>query len=345
MYIAIVIGLGALGLAIILFSIFKEIVQFSAVAFNEGFYLSEVRILWLCSKQARIKEPHALFVSISAMNAVIATLIENSRASTIAEIPRIQMVLTKLYDYRTKLELAHANKCGLAHTRYLTIGQKIRVVLKGRGVFTSSILNNGRELTVRVPSIDGRTPIVANAWVDKTITVYLWRKGDASYVFDTRVTEAGYFNGIAAIHLAPTANLLRTQKRMTIRRKCKIPAELFFIPADRDIDYEHAATEGGYRCLLEDISEKGALVRVAGKGLKRSHIRLQFFIGNEMILMFGIVRAVEYNRMWHQSRLHFECVHVDTAMRNTVLSFVYKVLPQDAQEAYEAFGDDEDDFE
>ena len=101
--------------------------------------------------------------------------------------------------------------------------------------------------------------------------------------------------------------------------------------------------EPGYKVVLEDISEDGAMIRVGGKGVINAQIKLQFKINDILILMYGVVRAVEYNKEINQSRLHFECVHLDAGMRNAILSFVYNVLPQDKKDLFDALTATEDD--
>ena len=52
--------------------------------------------------------------------------------------------------------------------------------------------------------------------------------------------------------------------------------------------------------------------------------------------MHGVIRAVEWNSQLGQSRIHFECTHIDKGMRNTVLAFVYNVIPQEQKEIHQA---------
>ena len=167
------------------------------------------------------------------------------------------------------------------------------------------------------------------------MSVYLWRKEDARYVFDTSVQGCGIFLGKAAIFLKHSSNLIRTQKRNSIRAKCDINGMLYIIRS-KIVDYNAVENSGGYRCKIEDISEKGALIRIAGKGLSNLQIKIQFQLENRLIVMFGIVRTVEYNQNLNQSRLHFECVHIDSVMRNYILSYVYKILPQTEKDIFEA---------
>ena len=119
-------------------------------------------------------------------------------------------------------------------TRALDEGQKLRIILPGKGVFSSEIVNNARDLTIKVPTQKDIITISGADWVGKTISVYLWRKGDARYVFDTTVNGEGLFLGKPSLFLQHSNNLLRTQKRNAIRAKCKINATLFLIK-DKDL--------------------------------------------------------------------------------------------------------------
>ena len=135
--------------------------------------------------------------------------------------------------------------------------------------------------------------------------------------------------------LEHTNNLIRSQKRNAIRAKCHILANLYILK-EKTIDYNRVETANGLKCLLEDISEKGAMIRIGGKGIPNIQIKLQFQIDNKLVIMFGLVKTVEYNAEIKQSRLHFECKHIDPFMKNIVLSYVYNILPEKEKEIYDA---------
>ncbi|MBR6193085.1 MAG: PilZ domain-containing protein, partial [Treponema sp.] len=92
-----------------------------------------------------------------------------------------------------------------------------------------------------------------------------------------------------------------------------------------------------------DISEDGALIRVGGAGKSNVRIKLQFDLNGSFIMMYGVVRGVEYNKDIEQSRLHFECTHIDATMKNAILAFVYNVLPENEKEINEAMAESEND--
>ena len=106
---------------------------------------------------------------------------------------------------------------------------------------------------------------------------------------------------------------------------------MYIIKSD-EFDFNAIETEPGYRCLLEDISEDGAMIRIGGVGKTGVMIKLQFSINNQFVMMFGSVKAVEYNDQLKQSRLHFECLHIEPAMKNIILSYVYNVMPEEQKE-------------
>ncbi len=322
--------------------IFADRIRFYTAGQDSGFKFSEIALLWRLACECNIVEPESMFVSMNALNSAITSYIEKTIANRTNSNDDVQLFLTKLYNFRTSLKLLHESKIGLESSRYLERGQKIRIILPGSGVFTSEIVNNGYEIVVRIPIQDGLFKFTGKEWVGKDINVYLWRKGDAGYAFDTRVTNSGSFRGSNVIYLAQCNSLTRMQKRRFVRSECNIYARLFFLDKN-NIDYSAIEEDGGYRCLLEDISESGALIRCGGKGTKNIQIKIQFYIADTLIIMFGIIRAVEYNSSYNQSRLHFECLHVDTPMRNIVLSYVYNTLPENKREEFVAVTETENE--
>ncbi|MBQ0052082.1 MAG: PilZ domain-containing protein [Treponema sp.] len=342
MWIAIFVTAVIVLVLIRLLVVFQDQLKFIINGQDEGFKFNEIMLLWKLAKKTEMEVPAQLYYSVPALNKAIALFIQDSKKNGTSEDSATQDFLTKLYNYRTKIDIAHDNKRGLESTKFLDKGQRLRIILHNKGVFTSEILNNGHEIVVAVPLQKGLMKLDGKEWVGNDISVYLWRKGDAGYVFDTRVTNAGVFNGRKVIYLAQSSQLERAQKRRSVRSECKINGQLYFIDVE-NIDFTSVEVESGYKCLIEDISEDGAMIRIGGKGQSNIQIKIQFELDGKMIVMFGIIRAVEYNAQLNQSRLHFECVHIDKEMKNAVLNFVYKIIPEDKKEILEALAQTEAD--
>ena len=315
--------------------LFQVQIQFMMTGQDKGFKFNEILLLWKLAKEAEIEEPLTLFVSVPTLNMAISKIVMESKTNGTESLASTQNFIAKLYEYRTKIDLDHENKKGLESTKYLEKGQRLRIILKGKGVFVSEILSVGYELIIKLPLQKNVRLVEPKQWVMKDVSVYLWRKGDASYVFDTRVTNAGIFQGQNVLYLAHTNQLERAQKRKSVRASCEIYAQLYFIE-DEEPDFDVVEIDDGYKCLLEDISEDGAMIRIGGKGKQNIRIKLQFEIDNKLIIMFGIVRAVEFNAESNQSRLHFECLHIEKEMKNTILSFIYRDLSEEKKNELQA---------
>ena len=306
------------------YTTFKPRINFFITGLDSGFSFSEISLLWNAAELCNLEQPTSLFFSMASLTKCM-TQISNMTSADNSQ--KNQVLMSKLFNYRTKIQNEADDKKGMTTTHSLDKGQTLRIIWPGKGVFTSEIVGNGNQLVINVPRQKNLIPYSAEDWVGKVISIYLWRKGDARYVFDTTVTQAGLFLGKSALFIKHSANLTRTQKRKAVRLKCQIYGMLYIIKKDT-VEVNAIETQNGYRCLIEDISECGALIRIGGKGAQNVRIKLQFNIQNKLILMVGIVRTVEFNEEQNQSLLHFECTHIETSMRNEVLKFVYNMLPQ-----------------
>ena len=338
MSIVLIIVIILLLLSIRLSVVFKEKVQFYAQGLDYQFSFKELRMLWKLAHFCGIEEPTSLYVSVEALNDAIAHMVELCRADGTLDNSQTQEFLSKLYKYRTKIELNDMKHKGITSSKSLENGQKVNVLLRGEGVFTSEVVNNGRELVLAVPKKSGAIIHSGDYWIGKNLSLYLWRKGDASYVFDARVLSSGSFLSRSVICLEHSENMERAQKRQTIRCKCNILVNLYILkPSDfMSINYSAVESLPGYKAALEDISEAGALVKIGGRGYPDMHIKLQFELCDTTILMYGIVRSVEFDEKENLSHLHLECTHLDETMKNVILGYVYNIVPIEQREKIDA---------
>ncbi len=321
------------------YTAFKQRINFFITGLDNGFSVTEISMLWSAAELCNLEQPTSLFYSLPALTKCM-TQISNMAATDNTQ--KTQLIMTKLFNFRTKIQNEADDKKGMTTTHSLDKGQTLRIILPGKGVFASEIVANGNFLVINVPRQKNLIPYSGEEWVGKVISVYLWRKGDARYVFDTTVTQNGLFLGKSALFLKHSSNLVRTQKRKAVRIKCQIYGMLYIIKKDK-VDVNAIETQNGFRCLIEDISESGAQIRIGGKGAQNVKIKLQFNIQNKLILMVGVVRTVEFNEQLNQSLLHFECTHIETSMRNEVLKFVYNMMPENEKEVMEALEQTEKD--
>lgn len=320
----------------------QEAIKFFSTGLDSKFSMAEVKLLWKVAHMCELEEPQSLYWSLPSLTRCLARL-KSDIDSLPAPNPAMQHLLTKLYAFRTKVERESKDKKGMSSTKRIENDARLRIILPGFGVFSSYVMNNSSELIVAMPTQKGVATVEAGKWEGATVNVYLWRSGDARYVFDTTVIRSGMFLRKPALYLKHTDNLLRTQKRKSIRAACNVHASLYMMESAADMNAAIVETRQGYRCLVEDISEDGALIRIGGKGRPGAKVKIQLELAGRVVVMLGIVRSVEFNEKLKQSRLHFECLRIDPAMRNHVLSYVYNILPQKEKEVYEALSLEEGD--
>ena len=337
---ALIFLISILVIIFIFVAIFKRQINFYVTGLDSGFSFTDLSLLWQVSEICEIKNPMTLFYSLESLKKCMEHI--SAIANSDETDARMQLLLSKLFNYRTKLQNESDKKKTIESTKSLEVGQKLRIILPGKGVFTSEILANGKELILSVPKQNNLVTIPGEDWVNKVINIYLWRKADARYVFDSVVTSQGLYIGKSSITVKHSYNLVRTQKRKSVRAKCQIYGNLFIVKSN-DVDYYTVETRNGYKCLIEDISESGALIRIGGKGIQNIKIKLQFTIHSRLIVMYGIVRTVEFNESENQTLLHFECTHIETTMKNEILRYVYDILPQSQKEIIQALNETEED--
>lgn len=178
-----------------LYSVFKTQINFYITGLDSKFSLADLSLLWSVAKICELENPTSLFYSMASLSKCMTQITTKAKENGTENDAKTQALLTKLFNYRTKLQNQSDDKKGIDDTKFLDRGQKLRIILPGKGVFVSEILNNGKEMIISVPRQKDLIPITAEEWVGKVINVYLWRKGDARYVFDTTVTGHGLFIG------------------------------------------------------------------------------------------------------------------------------------------------------
>ncbi|MCQ2594012.1 MAG: PilZ domain-containing protein [Treponemataceae bacterium] len=323
---------------------FSTKVKFYTTGFDSGFSFRQMRLVWKLGNIADVADATVLFWSLPSINKAIATVVSKATSTGSIHLPKTKDFLDQLYAYRSKIELDPPLKAGIKNTSFLRVGQKLRIVLPQYGIFSANVLKNEGFLTISYPK-PIKNQYRCFEWVKKTVTVYFWRKNDAGYMFDTRVGGAGHYQGMPVLFLEHSTNLQRSQKRKSIRCPCSINADLYLLSDVKVRSPRSPETEKGIKCLIEDLSEDGALIRIGGKGHNGMGIKIQFMLGTSQIVMSGTVKSIEYNETINQSRLHFQCDVVDDNMRQIISMYVYSVIPEEQKQAFDAISLIENDEE
>ncbi|HET6451285.1 MAG TPA: PilZ domain-containing protein [Spirochaetia bacterium] len=299
--------------------------QFYMKGRESGFLFHEINLLRRVSTDNKIENPTALFWSMKQLDKALKGTIIKYRARSQEQDPEYNLLLSKLFELRKRVEFDQPKyKMGIKSSRKLMPKQSLRITLPGLGPFYSTVVENlTRYMAVSRPQ--GPKLPDGFSWKNQKIGVYLWRAEDAGYFFQTKVLEDFIERKYPIVHIAHSDNLVRTQKRNSLRVETDMSAELFPL---KSIDNASESPEQsrGLRCRLADLSEGGAAILIGGKARVGLPIKLQFTLGDTPVTMSGVVKGITFDEKKNRSLLHMQAAAPATPTRNRILTYVYNLF-------------------
>ena len=87
-----------------LYLLFKEKINFFLRGIDERFSLSDLTTLWNVSQVCNMEEPVSLFYSMPSLTKCISQIKTEAEAGGVINASKFQRLLTKLYEFRNKIE-------------------------------------------------------------------------------------------------------------------------------------------------------------------------------------------------------------------------------------------------
>jgi len=207
--------------------------------------------------------------------------------------------------------------------------QRVRITLPGLGPFLAMVIEN-RQKYFALSYPQGPKVPDGFSWKGQQIGVHFWRAEDAGYFMKTHVVDDFLNQKYPIIHVAHSDDLVRAQKRKSIRVKMNLPATVFPLRSIQEAN-EVEETAAGLRCRLKDISEDGASLLVGGRAKAGQPIKLQFELPSSPVVMCGVVKSVNYDQAKNVSLLHLQAVPLSPRTRNNILTYVYNLFGEQVQ--------------
>jgi c-di-GMP-binding flagellar brake protein YcgR len=303
--------------------------QFYMKGRESGFVFHEINLLRRVSVEAKLENPTALFWSIKQLDRAIKGIIIKYRAQGQEQDPEYNLLLAKLFELRKRVEFDLPKyKMGIKSSKKMIPKQHIRITLKEKGPFAAMIVENlSRYMAVSYPQ--GPKLPEGFSWKNQKIGVYFWRAEDAGYFFQTKVIEDFIDKKYPILHIAHSDNLIRAQKRNSVRVETDISAELFPLKALNQGN-EMPEEARGLRCRLADLSEGGVALLIGGKARVGLPIKVQFTIADSLVVMHGVVKGLNFDQKKNRSLLHMQAAVPSVTMRNKILTYVYNLFGERA---------------
>jgi c-di-GMP-binding flagellar brake protein YcgR len=300
-------------------------IQFYAKGKESGFTFREIGLLRKVAIETKLENPTALFWSIKQLDRSIKEIIIKIRSQDMLDDAESNRLLVKLFELRKRVEFDLPRyRLGLRSTREIMARQRVKVTLPGAGPFLSIVLEN-RQKYLAMSRPQGPGLPEGFKWTGQQIGVHFWRAEDAGYFFKSKVLNDFVDQKYQIVHVGHTDDLVRTQKRKSIRIKMNHPAQVFPLNSIQDAS-EEEETARGLRCRLKDISEDGAALMVGGRTKAGMPVKLQFELADQQVVMCGLVKGVNYDQRKNVSLLHMQAVPLSPRTRNHILTYVYNVF-------------------
>jgi c-di-GMP-binding flagellar brake protein YcgR len=301
--------------------------QFYLKGRESGFTLHEINLLRKVAVEARLENPTALFWSVKQLDRSIKGTIIKYRARDQEDNPEYNNLLAKLFELRKRVEFDLPKyRMGIKSSRKLAKNQRMRINLTGVGSFSTMVVENlSRYMAVSYPQ--GPKLPEGFSWKSQKITLSFWRPEDAGYSFQTKVLDDFTDKQYQIIHILHSDNLVRNQKRESVRVETDLSAELFPLRTIEEAS-EEVERARGLRCRIADLSEGGAAVLIGGKAKVGLSLKIQFAISENTYVMSGVVKGVSFDQKKNRSLLHIQAVPSSIGMRNRILTYVYNLFAE-----------------
>jgi len=306
--------------------------QFYVKGKESGFRFRELNLLRHVAVENNLRDPTSLFWSEKTLDRCIRGTIIRFRGRNKEEDENSVVFLNKLFDFRKRVEFNLPKyRIGITSSRSITPQQQLRITFPGSGIYHSKVVENMRRyMAVSYPK--GKPLPPGFSWEKHKINVYFWRPEDAGYRFETRVLGDYLDRKFPILHIAHADNLVRTQKRGSIRAPLNANGRLFPLRSVEE-STEEFELRGGYRCRFVDISEDGAAVMVGGRAKPGLPVKLQTELFDKPVVLSGISKGVTYKQNKNVSVLHIQAQPPSPSMKNTILTYVYGIFKEPERRA------------
>ena len=300
-------------------------VQFYLKGKESGFTFKEVNLLRRIAVENRMKDPTSLFWSIKQLDRCIKGTIINFRARGEEASPEATNLISKLFEFRKRVELNQPKyNIGIKSSREIIKRQRLKISLPNVGTFAAIVVENMRRyMAVSYPQGPKLPP--GFSWKGQQIGVSFWREGDAGYFYQTKVADDFSNKKYPILHIAHSDGLLRAQKRRSIRADINTVAQLFPLRSVEDANEEFESGKG-LRAIMRDVSEDGAAILIGGKAKVGLPIKFQFSIGDQELVMTGVVKGANYDQKKNRSLLHIQALPASNRTKNIIRSYVYNIF-------------------
>jgi hypothetical protein len=269
-----------------------------------------------------LSKPTLIFTSTNILDSCIQRATRRLSLQEIKGESKEDLINT-YYRLRNKV-IRNRGVKGIASTKDIPIGAKLRVGVEGYGIFTVKVNRNVEEyLGVSVPLLP---PGKMVPWSKKKVNGSYWKDNDASYSFSTKVTNVIVEDEVHSICMKHTDRIVRVQKRRHPRKSIRLPILFSRVRIVKDGEKKKAVVDNkdSHWGTIEDISVGGCSVETAIPIDKNNYVKMQFELREEYkVVAFGKVKRIERNPARKTWIMHIQFTKIDKRHKNEIFAILY----------------------
>jgi c-di-GMP-binding flagellar brake protein YcgR len=296
--------------------------SFYHIAKTRGLGKQETEMLRRLVQECRLARPSLVFTSLHVLDSCIQRQVRRLSLREVQGESRDDLI-NRYYRLRNRVARARSAD-GVASTRAIPVGSRVRVMVQNHGSFTLTVnLNNEDCLGVSIPTLPPGRSI---AWDKKRVKLSFWRENDAAYMFFTRVEDMIINDEVQSICLRHSDRPTRVQKRLYPRKSVRLPV---FFTRVRVIE------EGGRKKAVVDRKDThwGTIIDISVGGLsiettipfnKNNYLRSEFELREDYkVVAFGKVKRIEQHRVTKNWIMHIQFTKIDKKHKNEIFALLY----------------------
>ncbi|UCB46529.1 MAG: PilZ domain-containing protein [Spirochaetota bacterium] len=296
--------------------------NFYQIAKTRNLSKNETEILKRLVATYGLSKPALIFTSTHILDSCIQRAVRKLGIQEIKGESKEDMINT-YYRLRNKVVRNRGVK-GIATTKDIPVGAKLRVGVENYGTFPANVNRNVDEyLGIGVP-IHPQGKMVP--WSKQKVKCSYWKDDDASYNFDTKVIDVIVENEVHSICLKHTDKIVRVQKRRHPRKSMSLPVIYSRIKIIQEEGKKKAVVDrkDSHWGTILDISVGGCSIETQIPIDKNNYVKTQFDLREEYkIVAFGKVMRIERNPGRKTWIMHIKFTKIDKKHKNEIFAVLY----------------------
>jgi c-di-GMP-binding flagellar brake protein YcgR len=295
---------------------------FYQIAKGRNLTKQETEIMKRLVQTYGLSKPALIFTSTHILDSCIQRAVRRLSLQEVKGESKEDLINT-YYRLRNKVMRNRGVK-GIASTKELPLGAKLRVGVEGYGTFPVDVNKNVEEyLGISIPRLP---PGKIIPWNKQKVSCSYWKEDDASYNFVTKVTDVIIEEDLHSICLKHTDKIERVQKRRHPRKSIRLPVLFSRVKIIREGEKKKAVVDNkdSHWGTIEDISVGGCSIETAIPIDKNNYIKTKFELREDYnVVAFGKVKRIERNAVRKTWIMHIQFTKIDKRHKDEIYAVLY----------------------